>query len=111
MALPSTTLDSKMFYKKLHLHLYILPKDLTVKLVNQLVVNIGSDAPSTIPKLLHLVRLPRTHSKAAQRMATPKGCSHFIEILSLSCWTKNLASGVSKPSTETQSVVKNARRL
>jgi len=27
--------------------------------------SIGSDAPSTIPKLLHLVGLPRTHNKAA----------------------------------------------
>ena len=30
---------------------------------------IGKEAPSTIPKLLHLVRLPRTHNSAARRIA------------------------------------------
>ena len=30
---------------------------------------IGKEAPSTIPKLLHLVQLPRTHNNAAQRIA------------------------------------------
>ena len=124
MALPSTTLDSKMFYKRQETTPTPIPNTLrpNSEAYNQLAVNISSDAPSTIPKLLHLVRLPRTHNKAARRMAkdnraltqlltTPKGCSHFIERLSLSRWMKNLASGASKPSTETQSSVKDARRL
>jgi len=32
----------------------------------------GSEAPSTTPKLLHLVRLPRTHNNAARRIANDK---------------------------------------
>ena len=48
----------------------------------------GKDAPSTMPRHLHLVRDPRTHNKVARRMANerrariqpitdPKGRSHL----------------------------------
>ena len=33
---------------------------------------IGKEAPSTIPKLLHLVRLPHTHNSAALKIAKEK---------------------------------------
>ena len=48
----------------------------------------GKDAPSTMPRHLHLVRDPRTHNRVARRMANesrariqpitdPKGRSHL----------------------------------
>jgi len=63
-----------------------------------------------------------THNKAAHRIAnykraltqlitTLKGCSHLKERRSLNRRTKNLASGASKPSTDTHNGVKDAWRL
>ena len=52
----------------------------------------GKDAPSTMPRHLHLVRDPRTHNRVARRMANesrariqpitdPKGRSHLAFII------------------------------
>ena len=81
----------------------------------------GRDAPSTIPKHLHLVRDPLTHNIVSQRMAkdnlaqihpitTLKGRSHFTARKSPRHFKKNSASAPSIPSIETQRGVKSALR-
>ena len=79
----------------------------------------GKEAPSTMPRHLHLVRDPCTHNRVAHRMANesqaqiqpitdPKGCSHLAHRNSHRRWSKKSVSFPSNPSTDTQIRIKLA---
>ena len=110
-----------MFYKKQEPTPTPIPKDLTLKsIINWL----STLAVMPHPQFPNFSTWCDSHAHTAKLhegwqiiskplpnyvLTTPKGCSHFIEKLSLSRWTKNLASGARKLYTETQSGVKDAR--